>query len=90
MDLQRGDVQTVVLPAGALTAPPARHPAVLLSCCETDGPAEVLAALREHEGAVVVEAAVLAADVDGLRDMEAMREMLRQAQGALRRRQRLA
>lgn len=61
--------------------------AVLLSCNEGDGPHDVLAALRERLAESSGEAAVLAADVDGLEDVAAMRELLRQAQAAMRRRQ---
>ena len=60
---------------------------MLLSCGEHDGRREVLASLRES---LAAEAAVLAADVDGLQDMAAMRELLHQAQAALRRRRREA
>ena len=60
---------------------------MLLGCSSGDGPKQVLAALRERLGAAAAEAAVLAADVDELEDVAAMREMLRQAQAALRRRQ---
>jgi hypothetical protein len=68
----------VVLPDGS---------SVLLGCKETDGPQQVLAALREHLAAANAEAAVLSANVDELQDMAAMCEMLRHAQAALRRRQ---
>ncbi len=64
--------------------------AVLLGCNKCDGSGEVLAALREHLAAADGEAAVLAADVDGLQDAAAMRELLHQAQAALRRRRREA
>ena len=60
---------------------------MLLACNEDDGCEEVLAALHERLAAAAGEAAVLAADVDGLQDAAAMRELLRQAQAALRRRQ---
>ncbi|KAI7840523.1 hypothetical protein COHA_005822 [Chlorella ohadii] len=60
---------------------------VLLACKQQDGHGEVLAALRERLAAVAGEAAVLNADVDELQDAAAMRELLRQAQAALRRRQ---
>lgn len=46
----------------------------------------MLAALRERLGAAAAEA-VLSADVDEMSDVAAMREMLRQAQAALRARQ---
>ncbi|KAI7840524.1 hypothetical protein COHA_005823 [Chlorella ohadii] len=68
----------VVLPDGS---------SMLLACNEDDGCEEVLAALHERLAAAAGEAAVLAADVDGLQDAAAMRELLRQAQAALRRRQ---
>lgn len=80
--------------AAVSPGPPANTPvcplpsAVLLSCSERDGPKQVVAALRERLGAAAAaETAVLAADVDALEDVAAMREMLRQAQAALRRRQ---
>ena len=60
---------------------------MLLACKQQDGHGEVLAALRERLAAVAGEAAVLNADVDELQDAAAMRELLRQAQAALRRRQ---
>lgn len=66
---------------------PTLHSAVLLSCSERDGPHEVLAALRQHLAAAAADAAVLATDVDQLQDVAAMRNMLRQAQAALLRRQ---
>lgn len=60
---------------------------MLLACNEDDGCDEVLSALRERLAAAAREAAVLEADVDELQDAAAMRELLRQAQAALRRRQ---
>ncbi|KAI7840525.1 hypothetical protein COHA_005824 [Chlorella ohadii] len=56
---------------------------VLLSCGERDGSSEVLAALRKRLAAADAGAAALAADVDELQDVAAMREQLRQAQLAL-------
>lgn len=69
----------------AAACPPS-HAAVLLCCEKEDGPQAVLAALRERLGAAAAEA-VLSADVDEMSDVAAMREMLRQAQAALRARQ---
>ncbi|KAI7839451.1 hypothetical protein COHA_006852 [Chlorella ohadii] len=68
----------VVLPDGS---------SVLLGCNKRDGSKEILAALRQQLAAANREAAVLAADVDELQDVGAMRELLGQAQAALRRRQ---
>ena len=62
---------------------PTPHTAVLLSCGERDGSSEVLAALRKRLAAADAGAAALAADVDELQDVAAMREQLRQAQLAL-------
>lgn len=63
----------------------------MLDCKECDGPQQVLAALRERLAATdAAEAAVLAADVDGLEDVASMRDLLRQADAALRQRRRLA
>ena len=52
---------------------------MLLDCEDGDIPQQVLAALRKRLAATdAAEAAVLAADVDGLEDVASMRDLLRQ------------
>ncbi|PRW59292.1 ubiquitin domain containing [Chlorella sorokiniana] len=68
----------VVLPDGS---------SVLLDCHDYLSPAMILAALQRRLAASQAEAAVLAARVDQLQDVAALRRLLRQAQAALRERQ---
>lgn len=78
---------TMLLPAEMCCLSTPCHAAVLLGCDKHASPQEVLAALGERLAAAGAEAAVLASDVDEMQDTATMREMLRYAHTALRRRQ---